>query len=176
MNHMFQVWLWGGVAALVALLVVFWTLQDLRERKERRLALRWSKAINWTSDPTAEIVLVGEVGEVGAPGEINEPGRADAPGQDRRQRVRLTAGKVEVDAVLDPPPAGHPQLGPGWYLLVSGWRGSVSEAKQSGEARIGAGRILDAFPPGTPQFYERLSGRGERKPGVVARLLGFRGL
>ncbi|GAA1782602.1 hypothetical protein [Leucobacter iarius] len=173
---MFQVWLWGGVAAFVALLVVLWTLQDLRERKERRLALRWSKAINWTSDPTAEIVLVGEVGEPGAPGETNEPGRADGSGRDRRQRVRLTAGKVAIDAVLDPPPAGHPQLEPDWYLLVSGWRGSVSEAKRNGEARIGAGRILDAFPPGTPQLYDRLSGRGERKPGVVARLLGFRGL
>ncbi len=167
MNHMFQVWLWGGVAVFVTLLVVLWTLQDLRERRERRLALRWSKAVNWTSDPTAEIVLVGEAIGAGGAG-------TSAPGGERR--IRLTAGKVEIDAVLDPPPAGHPQLGPGWYLLVSGWRGSVAEANQGGEARIGAERILDAFPPGTPELYDRLSGRGERKPGVVARLLGLRGL
>lgn len=170
MNHMFQVRLWGGVAVFVALLVVFWTLQDLRERRERKLALRWSKAINWTSDPTAEIVLVGAIDEGNRPDEAGAPGRAGG------RHVRLTAGKAEIDAVLDPVPAGHPQPGPGWYLLVSGWRGSVAEAKRGGEARIDTEQILDAFPPGTPQLYDRLSGRGERKPGLVARLLGLRGL
>lgn len=167
MNHMFQVWLWGGVAVFVALLVVFWTLQDLRERRERTLALRWSKAVNWTSDPTAEIVLVGEA--IGA-----SSASRSTPACERR--IRLTAGKTEIDAVLDPLPAPGPQFGLGWYLLVSGWRGSLAEAKQDGEVRIGAERILDAFPPGTPELYDRLSGRGERKPGLVSRLLGLRGL
>ena len=167
MNHMFQVWLWGGVAVFVALLVVLWTLQDLRERKERTLALRWSKAINWTSDPTAEIVLVGEAAGAGGMRGSSSAGE---------HRVRLTAGKAEIDAVLDPLPAPGPRIGPGWYLLVSGWRGSLAEAKQDGEVRIGAERILDAFPPGTPELYDRLSGRGERKAGFVSRLLGLRGL
>ena len=167
MNHMFQVWLWSGTAVFVALLVAFWTWQDLRERRERKLALRWSKAINWTSDPTAEIVLVGETDEATGTDEASGVGE---------HRVRLTAGKAEIDAVLDPLPAPGPRIGPGWYLLVSGWRGSLAEAKKDGEARIEAERILDAFPPGTPQLSDRLSGRGERKPGLVSRLLGLRGL
>ena len=64
----------------------------------------------------------------------------------------------------------------GWYLSVSGWMPARRAALKGRAVRLGAESVQDVFPPHAPAVTDHVMGKGERKPRLFGRLLGFRGL
>ncbi len=148
----FQIVLWSTTALLLLALCVFWWRQDVRERRETELVRRWNKAVIWSADRTARVVRVAWLAS-GVAGLEHEG--------------------VEFEVRL---PDDIPGVGVGWYLHVTGWAPAARDAEKGRTVRIGAENVRELFPPETPAVADRLMGRGERKPGLVSRLLRMRGL
>lgn len=148
----FQIVLWSVTALLLLALFVFWWRQDARERRETELVRRWSKAVTWNADTSARVVRVARL----------DSGVA-----------RLDHEGVEFEVRL---PDDIPAVGVGWYLHVAGWAPAARAAKKGETVRISAENVREAFPPETPAIADRLWGRGDRRPGLVSRLLRMRGL
>jgi len=148
----FQIVLWGATALLLLALIIFWWRQDVRERREAALVRRWGNATTWNADRTARVVRVARLGPGGA---------------------WLEHEGVEFEVRL---PDDIPAVGVGWYLHVEGWASAARAAEKGRTVRIGAENVREAFPPETPAVADRLMGRGDRRPGLVSRLLRMRGL
>jgi len=151
-GDLFQFVLWGTTALLLLALSVFWWRRDARERREAALVRRWGKAVTWNADRTARVVRVARLG----------PGVAWLEHEGVEFEVRL--------------PDDIPAVGVGWYLHVAGWVSAARAAEKGRTVRIGAESVREAFPPETPAVADRLMGRGERKSGLMSRLLRMRGL
>lgn len=149
---LFPIVLWGGTGLLLAGLCGLWSRGDARARRDAELGRRWARAVVWNADTTARVVRVARV----------DSGIAWLDDGDGEIAARLPEGLTAVDV--------------GWYLHVAGWTSARRAAKGGRTATLGAEKVRDAFPPHTPVLYDRLSGRGERRPGWVSRLLGLRGL
>lgn len=149
---MFQILLWGATGLLIVGLCVFWWRQDVRERRDAQLARRWRDATVWNSDTSARVVRISRVGPAS---------------------VWLDDGEVEIEVDL---PDRESDLDIGWYLHVTGWMPARRATSRGRTLKLGGENVRDAFPPHTPALNDRLTGRGERKRGVISRLLGLRGL
>nr|WP_091737755.1 hypothetical protein [Microbacterium azadirachtae] len=144
--------LWSATGLIIAALSVLWWLKDRRERREAQLVRRWNNATIWNPDTTARVVRLSRA----------EPGRG-----------WLDDGEVAIEVNL---PDQKTPPGAGWYLSVTGWVPARRAALKGRIVRLGAESVQDVFPPDAPAVTHRMMGRGERRPGVIARLLGFRGL
>jgi hypothetical protein len=148
----FPVILWSVTGLIIAALCVHWWRQERRRRRDSELARRWNRATIWNPDTTARVVRLSRV----------EPGRG-----------WLDDGEVAIEVDL-PDPNSPP--GAGWYLSVSGWVPARRAVLKGRSVRLGAESVQDVFPPEAPAVADRMMGRGERRAGLIARLLGLRGL
>jgi len=150
---MFEIVLWGGTGLIAAALLFHWWRQDARERREAELFRRWRNATTWNRDTSARVVRISRIGQGVAWLDDGE-------------------GGIEVSLPDNLPPA----LDAGWYAHVTGWMTARRATRKGKTVKLEAESVREVFPPDTPELINRLSGRGDRPPGIFGRLLGLRGL